>query len=71
MRLSDRRDPCVIKACNLFILDKGKPVARPGRKAKGRRTVSGGSLAAEGVITIISASGGEEVFVFTRLGSGG
>jgi hypothetical protein len=24
------------KACSLFILDKGKPVVRPGRKAKGR-----------------------------------
>jgi hypothetical protein len=24
-------------ACSLFILDKGKPVVRPGRKAKGRR----------------------------------
>jgi hypothetical protein len=23
------------KACNLFVLDKGKPVVRPGRKAKG------------------------------------
>lgn len=25
-----------VKACSLFILDKGKPVERPGRKAKGR-----------------------------------
>jgi|GEM_PF-6426087 len=25
-----------IRACSLFILDKGKPVARPGRKTKGR-----------------------------------
>jgi len=25
------------RACCLGILDKGKPVARPGRKAKGRR----------------------------------
>ena len=49
MSLSDRRDFCVTKACNLLILDKGKPVARPGRKAKGRRIVSVGRLAAERV----------------------
>jgi hypothetical protein len=27
-----------LQACSLDILDKGKPVARPGRKAKGRPT---------------------------------
>jgi hypothetical protein len=59
--LSDRRGSCVIKACNLFILDKGKPVARLGRKAKGRRMVSGGSLAAERVTMMVSACDGEEV----------
>jgi len=36
------------QACSLFILDKGKPAVRPGRKAKGRR-VAAGSLAAERV----------------------
>jgi len=41
-------------ACKPLILDKGKPVARPGRKAKGRnRFVRSpgrcGSLAAEGM----------------------
>lgn len=61
MSLSDRRDFCVKMACSLFILDKGKPVARPGRKAKGRRTVSGGSLAAERVMQIASAGDEEEV----------
>ena len=71
MRLSDRLDSYVIRACNLFILDKGKPVARPGRKAKGRRIVSGGSLAAEGVITIISASDGEEVLFLLDWGPEG
>jgi hypothetical protein len=40
------RFSCVKKACTSLILDKGKPVARPGRKAKGRRLVAG-SLAAE------------------------
>ncbi len=35
--LSDRRDSCVAKACSLFILEKGKSVVRPRRKAKGRR----------------------------------
>jgi hypothetical protein len=34
---SNQRCSCVSKACNLFIPDQGKPVARPGRKAKGRR----------------------------------
>jgi hypothetical protein len=48
--LSDRRDSCVTEACSLFILDKGKPVVRPGRKAKGRPIVSAGSLAAERVM---------------------
>jgi hypothetical protein len=28
---------CANQACSLFILDKGKPVVRPARKAKGRR----------------------------------
>jgi hypothetical protein len=42
---------CVNQACSLFILDKGKPVVRPGRKAKGRRETDG-SLAAERVKTI-------------------
>jgi pilus assembly protein Flp/PilA len=61
--LSDQRDSCVIEACSLFILDKGKPVARPGRKVKGRRIVSGGSLTAERVTCIVSASGGEGVLL--------
>ena len=39
---------CANQACSLFILDKGKPVARPGHKAKGRRKAAG-SLAAERV----------------------
>jgi hypothetical protein len=35
----------------LFILDKGKPVARPGRKATGRSLESAtGSRAAEGML---------------------
>jgi hypothetical protein len=63
--LSDWRDFCVTKACSLFILDKGKPVARPGRKAKGRRTVSVGSLATERVMQITSASGDEGVCCYT------
>ena len=29
-------NPCGHEACSLFVLDKGKPVVRPGRKAKGR-----------------------------------
>ena len=37
-----------IQACSLDILEEGKPVARPGRKAKGR-LVSDGSLAADRV----------------------
>jgi hypothetical protein len=37
-----------IQACSLKILEKGKPVARPGRKAEGR-LISAGSLAAERV----------------------
>jgi hypothetical protein len=45
--LSEQQGFCVTKACNLFILDNGKPVARSGRKTKGRRIVSGGSLVAE------------------------
>jgi hypothetical protein len=61
--LSDRRMLRVNEACNLFILDKGKPAARPGRKAKGRRTTSGGSLAAERVKTFASVNDGEEVLV--------
>jgi len=40
---------CGRKACTSLVLDKGKPVARPGRKAKGRR-LSAGSLAAERVL---------------------
>jgi hypothetical protein len=64
MSLSNRWDPCVAKACSLFILDKGKPVARPGRKAKGRRIVSGGSLASERVIAIVSANDGGEVWSY-------
>ncbi len=64
MSLSNRRDLCVTKACSLFILDKGKPAARPGRKAKGRRIVSGGSLAAEGMTAIISAFDGGEVWFY-------
>jgi hypothetical protein len=38
-------------ACNLKYPDKGKPVARPGRKAKDRRKVSpsDGSLVTEGM----------------------
>jgi hypothetical protein len=47
--LSDRRDFRVTLACTSLILDKGKPVVRPGRKAKGRWAVSIGSLAAERV----------------------
>ena len=39
---------CANQACSLFILDKGKPVVRPGRKAEGRRETDG-SLAAERV----------------------
>jgi hypothetical protein len=76
--LSDRRDSCVSEACSLFILDKGKPVARPGRKAKGRRIVSGGSQAAEGMMCIVSASDDEEVCCYcwdpegeTQAGAGG
>jgi len=38
------------EACSLFILEKGKPVARPGRKAKGRSISSFGSLVAVRVI---------------------
>jgi hypothetical protein len=34
--LSIRKNPCGLVACSLFVLDKGKPVVRPGRKAKGR-----------------------------------
>ena len=49
------------KACSLLILDKGKPVARPGRKAKDRRIDSGGSLATERMIRIASASDEGEV----------
>jgi hypothetical protein len=37
-----------LQACSLDILDKGKPVARPGRKAWGR-LVSAGGLVAERV----------------------
>jgi hypothetical protein len=51
--LSDRRSLCVTMACSLFILDKGKPVARPGRKAKGRRIASGGSLVAERMFSVV------------------
>jgi hypothetical protein len=61
MSLSNRRGRSVAKACSLLILDKGKPVARPGRKAKGRRIVSGGSLAAERMEAFASASDEEEV----------
>jgi hypothetical protein len=64
MTLSERRDSGAAKACSLFILDKGKPVARPGRKAKGRRIVSAGSLAAERVLSIVSASDGEGVWCY-------
>jgi hypothetical protein len=39
-----------VQACSLTILEKGKPVARPGRKAEGR-LISVGSLAAERVKT--------------------
>jgi hypothetical protein len=62
--LSNWRGRCVTKACSLFILDKGKPVERPGRKAKGRRVVSGGSLAAERVSTVVSARDEEEVWSY-------
>jgi hypothetical protein len=61
MSLSDRRDSCVTEACSLFILDKGKAAVRPRRKAKGRRTTSAASLAAERVIGIVSVSDGGEV----------
>jgi hypothetical protein len=37
-----------IQACSLDILEKGKPVARPGRKAQGR-LISAGSPVAERV----------------------
>jgi hypothetical protein len=49
-------------ACKPHILEKGKPVARPGRKAEGLwLDESGGSLAAEGVLM----AGSSEQF-FTR-----
>lgn len=59
MNLSKRWDSCA--ANSLFILDKGKLVVRPGRKAKGRRIVSADSLAAERVIDIVSVSDDGEV----------
>jgi hypothetical protein len=34
-----------IQACSLYILEKGKPVARPGRKAKGRLETAGSPVA--------------------------
>ena len=39
------------EACSLFILEKGKPVARPGRKAvdHNRLIKRGGSLVTEGM----------------------
>jgi hypothetical protein len=40
---------CHERPATSLILDKGKPVERPGRKAKGRWIVSVGSLAAERV----------------------
>ena len=61
MSLSNWQGRCAAKACSLLILDKGKPVARPGRKAKDRRIVSGGSLAAERIMLIASASDEGEV----------
>jgi len=61
MSFSNWRGSCIRKACSLLILDKGKPVARPARKAKGRRIISGGSLAAERIEVIDSASDEEEV----------
>lgn len=66
-RLSDRRDSCVALACSLFILDKGKPVVRPGRKVKGWRIVFAGSLTAERVIKDHIGSEGER-FVITNTG---
>jgi len=60
--LSDRRDSCVAKACSLFILEKGKSVVRPRRKAKGRRFfLADGSLVAERMIQIISVDDDEGV----------
>jgi hypothetical protein len=58
-----------IQACSLDILEKGKPVARPGRKAKGRR-FSAGSLVAERVKTkkVRQARGQRRL---TKLGSRG
>jgi hypothetical protein len=42
--------PLVAEACRLNILDKGKPVAMRGRKAKDHRgAIRGGSLVAEGM----------------------
>jgi hypothetical protein len=54
---------------HLFILEKGKPVERPGRKAKGRRDVTDGSLAAEGMMRIIFGKRTMGRFVVTNLGS--
>ena len=68
MNLSDWQGFRVTKARNLFILDKGKPVARPGRKAKGRRIVSVGSLVAEGVMTNRSVVSDEEEVRFYQHG---
>jgi len=69
MSLSDRQGFRVTKARNLFILDKGKPVARPGRKTKGRRIVSVGSLVAEGVMLSRSVVSDEEEVRFYQHGA--
>jgi len=51
-----------VMACSLFILDKGKPVARPVRKAMGRRIFPAEAWLPNGCERFSSASGGEEVF---------
>lgn len=47
------------RPASLFILEKGKPVARPGRKVKGQR-VTAGSLTAERVMIVRQAMKGTE-----------
>jgi hypothetical protein len=58
-------------ACSLFILDKGKPVERPVRKAKGRRIFPAEAWLPNGCERFSSASDGEEVLYLPSWGLDG
>lgn len=56
-----RQFEAYVEACSLFILEKGKPVARPGRKAVDHGAVKKrrGSLATEGMTVCCARRGSD------------